>query len=1051
MNNSPNKNPNENSPIIKKSDELNEKLMKIIGYKNFPEKELQDHLNLIKKWLKEYNQFEYDNQSIGKFTKYIKKVEEIKIVLNHKLNFCHTKLFIDFLELKIRCPSFASEFRTNFIQYISYVNGLVRRILISSKKILEDTSVFNDLILFNYPYNYSYNNSNNNYYELLKSKKGIISFSKCFVVQVNSPIFLLWGKKEYPSCKCEFENEQKKFSNKKYFNIYSNNLKNNSNFSRPSICHKCGKVFFHDTKGDIYIQSQEIKLVIDCNNSLLPNVINVWAFGDLIDSVQEGDCITLNAFHVPEKMNVFEKNYTNGYFVALNYDKYFNNLYLLRPGDFKLNLNNAENNLAEKLKKINLKDNMNKNNLNFNDSFNNEDEDKINEDDLEQILQSLKFQRQTCQSFYKLIIQNYINFKQKELNHLDLGLINNINDVPIISPKINEIHYPFINIILDLSITQRDYYNHHVKLCFFENCLEDKENKDNSKEKDPLNIINGNNIYKKKEIEKDVDNEDNCLKDITQSRNVLFKKNIYNKIDNNKNIEFNNTNNMNAKNKIYTNNNNRKRLNTYMSNKSDQTEVSIIKSTLDLDIKNYFELSHQINNVSTLSNDLLTKPLHLFLIFDSVKNDPLFNNIILKYATKLYSSLIVIFPIHNQIKWTQTELINYFFSHNNSIILIPDIELLSKTEIDIINNIMNYNNSSLNITFWFCCSYHLLYESNSNANKKNKNKNSASGFVVNNLNMNNYKIKIKNFEQILEKCEIIMNYSIRNFKFMNNIDIINENSIINFLIDSNETEIKEEKILDFYYYSEFIHNKLNISCNKTHLYTNYENSSLNASKIIEKYFIMKRNVSKINFDDLFTLLRLSIFTSMLRFHYENKKILLPITICNMSYIDSLYAILIYEHVSQYKYGLEYKIMGNVTESLMFQDYNQIIDEIMNNIVVEDQNKNINNNAYNVNINKNKNNNDSFNFDNNNDNEFIPSKSLYSKRIKLNDKNSNIFDVDCVFNDNNIFNDYDMKKNKNKENECILCKQINNLNVKNKKYLIDYINKLNEFILKDFDE
>ena len=1022
MSKSPNKSIIESDQKSNKKDEINEKLAKIIAYKNITQNELQEHLNLIKKWLKEYNQFEYDNQSIGKFTKYIKKIEEIKIVLNHKLNFCRIKLFIDYLELKIKCPSFANEFRINFIQYISYINALVRRILISSKKILEDTSVFNDLVLFNYPYNYSYNNSNNNYYELLKSKRGIISFSKCFVVEVNSPIFLLWAKKEYPSCSCETQWE--KTSNKKYFNIYSQNLKYNSNFSRPSICNKCGKLYYHDTKEDIFIQSQEIKLVIDCNNSLLPNVIHAWAFGDLINSVQEGDCITLNAFHVPEKLNIFEKNYTNGYFVALNYDKFFNNLYLLRPGDFKLNIkNNAENNLAEKLKNIKLKEKINIFNFD-NNSIDGENEENFNEDNLAQLLQSMKFQRQTCQSFYKLIIQNYISFKQKELNHLDFGLNNNINDMPIISPKINEIHYPFINIILDLSITQRDYYNHHVKLCFFEN-NEDKEGNEN--------IIEKKEEANNNEANKELENEDNGLKDITQSRNILFKKNIYNKKENNKISDYNNRNGNN--NKMFFNN--RKRINSFISNKSDQTEISAIKSTLDLDIKNYFELSHQINNVSTLSNDLLIKPIHLFLIFDSIKNDPLFNNIILKYATKLYSSIIVLFPIHNQIKWSQVELINYFYSHNNSIILIPDIELLSKTEIDIISNIMNLNNTkSLNITFWFCCSCHLLYESNIN-NKKNKL--SAGGYIVNNLSLNNYKIKIKGFDAILEKCEIIMNYSIRNLKYINGINIINENSIINFLMDSNEGEIKEDKILEYYHYSEFIHNKLNIYCNKTHIYSNYENSSLNASKIIEKYFITKRNISKINFDDLFTLLRLSIFTSMLRFHYENKKILLPITICNITYIDSLFAILIYEHVSQYKYGLENKILGNITESVMFQDYNQIIDEIMNNIVVEEQNKN--NNKLNIFENKKKINNNRFNIDN----EGIPSKSLNTKQIKLNNNN---YDIESVFTENNIFKNYDL--NRDKENECILCKEINNLNVEHKKYLFDYLNKLNALILKDYN-
>ena len=158
-------------------------------------------------------------------------------------------------------------------------------------------------------------------------------------------------------------------------------------------------------------------------------------------------------------------------------------------------------------------------------------------------------------------------------------------------------------------------------------------------------------------------------------------------------------------------------------------------------------------------------------------------------------------------------------------------------------------------------------------------------------------------------------------------------------MDSNEGEIKEPKILEYYHYSEFIHNKINIYCNKSHIYQNYDNSSVNSSKIIEKYFIAKRNISKIHFDDLFTLLRLSIFISMMRFHYENKKIILPITICNITYIDSLIAILIYEHISQYKYGQENKILGNVTDSLMFQDNNQIIDEIMNNIVLEEQNNN----------------------------------------------------------------------------------------------------------------
>ena len=184
-------------------------------------------------------------------------------------------------------------------------------------------------------------------------------------------------------------------------------------------------------------------------------------------------------------------------------------------------------------------------------------------------------------------------------------------------------------------------------------------------------------------------------------------------------------------------NNQRKGINTFVSDKFDKLET---RSVLDLDIQNYFELIHQVNNVSNLGNDLLTKPIHLFLIFDSVKNDPLFNNIIIKYE-KLYHNLITIFPIINQGKWTQTELMNYFYSNNNSIILIPDIELLSKLELEIISNIMNSNNNnSLNITFWFFGAFSLLMENNIN-NKKNKN--NASGYLINNMNFNNTKIKIK--------------------------------------------------------------------------------------------------------------------------------------------------------------------------------------------------------------------------------------------------------------------------------------------------------------------
>jgi hypothetical protein len=230
-----------------------------------------------------------------------------------------------------------------------------------------------------------------------------------------------------------------------------------------------------------------------------------------------------------------------------------------------------------------------------------------------------------------------------------------------------------------------------------------------------------------------------------------------------------------------------------------------------------------------------------------------------------------------------------------------------------------------------------------------------------------------------------------------------------------------------------VNNKLNIRCNKNHIYNCFDNSSINSSKIIEKYFINKRNVTKINFDDLFTLLRFSIFFSMLRFHYENKKISLPITISNINYIDAIYSILLYEHISQFKYGLENKIMSNITESLLFQDYNQIIDEIMNNVMLEEQNNNntkMKNEKLDFTLSKEKRK-DFFD-------DYIPSKSINHKQIKL-DNNP--------FNENSFFEDKKINK-KNEIEGCKLCVQINKLNIEHKKYLIDYLNKLNEFILKE---
>ena len=128
-------------------------------------------------------------------------------------------------------------------------------------------------------------------------------------------------------------------------------------------------------------------------------------------------------------------------------------------------------------------------------------------------------------------------------------------------------------------------------------------------------------------------------------------------------------------------------------------------------------------------------------------------------------------------------------------------------------------------------------------------------------------------------------------------------------------------------------------------------------------------------------------------------------------------------------------MSNITEALIFQDYNQVIDIIMNNIMLAEQNNFATKNSkikFDFNLSKEK---CEFNFND----DYIPSKSINNKRIKL-DNN--------LFNNEDFFSEKKINKNNNEMEGCKLCLQINKLNVEHKKYLIDYLNKLNEFVLKE---
>ena len=864
------------------------KLLQALKYSNINQDELENHLQLIKKWLIRYNSFELDNQSAGKLSRLKLNVEDINIILNHKINFTRVKLFIDYLELENKCPNFAFEFKFHFINYQKYVKLLIRKILISSKKIKDDTVLFNDILLLNYPF-INGKITHDDILEIIHRKEGIISFGKCYVIKVNESTNLLWSKKIFPKCECEVD----KYKPRKFFNIFSKNIKYNNAFSRNPICSKCHMEYFHDIKSDIYIECQEIQIVIDTDCDLINNKITVWTFGDLINCVKEGNCISLNAYYIPENINTLEKKFDFGYCIALNFDMYFNPLSLINPKNFKKNYERINDILSERINGIH---------------FNKNDKEKKEDININNILDMLQFQRQFQHNFYKFLIQNYVFFKRKEINNLSI-IKNSFLSLPII----NENYFPFLNLILDLSIVQRDYYNHIIKLGFFQNSNENEENEE----------------------------QINSMEAIQKSRNIVFKSKFFN---NQSQINNNNINNIPQN--IISNPNN---FLGSMNNKILKSGIQVYKSNIQKDIKKYFNINPHLNY------DILTKPINLFLIFDNTKNDPLYN-IMIKYHNNLYPNLITVYPFFNTNKFDKQSILNFLYINNNKIILIPNIDFLSKNEIDILNSIMeNMNVNSeemdnfiLNISFWFCCSANKLNDMNNNSTTNKKNKEGM--FAINN-NFSYDQLKIKNFDNILHKCELIFSFSKRNLKIKNNIDLINEKNINNYLIDSNIQNLNDDRILELYNHFQYFNEKIKVDCGEDHLFKEF-NNSFDSAKLIENYFISKEQSTKITFDDLFTLLRIAIFTSMLRNNYENKKIILPTTISNINYLDSFFAILIYENVICFKYGMEFRSFDNLIDEIIFYDYNTLLKDIIDNLTMN-QKRDDNNYFFDKNIPKSK--------------------------------------------------------------------------------------------------
>ena len=900
-----NKNSKEN--FSKKNDEnliknvpiknLNETKTNLLKFKNISLNELESHLKMLKNILIKFNTFDYDNSSFGKLSKLKMKFEDIQIILNNKTNFTRIKIYLDYFELEKISKNFVKEIKKNFFSYFKYLNKITRKILFASKKIKNDTAVFTDFLLLNYPF-ISGKIKKCDFEYLLNKKKGIFSFSKCSVIKINSPKFFLWSKKIYPKCECKIN---EKINNRKYFNIFSKNINFNNNFSLFNKCENCNVPFFHDVKNDIFIECQEIEIVFD-SEGLNNNKINVFLFGELINKLKEGNLININVYFIQENSNVLEKNFNFGYFIALNIDICLMNFNILKENNLKFEINS--------------------NNEKFNNNFND-------------LFESLSFKRQFYVNFIKFIFYSYLNFKKKEINSISFANNNEIN-----LPFFNSFFTPFLNIILDLSIIQKDYYNYVCKLNFSQ--------KNNNFYND---IFNNNN------------NNENTQNDITQSRNLIFKS------------------------KIFTNNNNNLN-NSFISNEN------FYKSNFSKDFKKFFNLG--INNLN--NEDLLIKPLNLFLILDDTKNDPFFN-IILKYSNNLYSNLISIYPYFSNDK---KSLIDYFYLNNNKIIFIQNIDYLSKLEINLISDFIENSNSefkeienlNLNISFWFIANVNKINDFNNNNNNK---KNKDGMFIINENNLNS-KIKLKNFEKIIKNCEIIFNFSKKNLNKNYKIDVINENNFIDFFTDFNNELLNENVLLNYYKkFKKYYEINNNFDCKKNEFF-NKENSYFSA-KIIENYFIKKREITNISFNDLFSLLRFSIFFSMLRNNYFNNKIIFPCTINNLNFIDVILAIIIFEENTILKYGIENNNFHYLIKNILFFDYKNLIENIEN--FLDKKNFYFNNN--------------------NNNNIFLPkSKVLNKNKIDFKDNNENL------------------------NEKCEFCKEIENLN-EGKEILHEFTKKLSDFI------
>lgn len=643
---------------MKTNKQTTEKLFK---FGKATEKELTSFQKLIKESITSFNNLEDLACLIdGKFSK------ENKFALNSSsyLNQIKVKIIIDFLDVLKISRIIANGITEDFLKFHKLICNVCKNFLLNREIIFRDSAIFVNLIILNYPF-YASELSKKEFFSLQKTdeKKGkLIGFNQASVLAVKNPIYRLWSKKCFYTCDC---NVDKKFT-VKYASIFKPDNFNNLSFYETA-CKQCKKPFHTDKNSELFIEAQEIILLLPTpGNTFLNNKISLWLYGEMINSIKEGERISFLSFYANYKSSSFQqKDFSLGNFVALNINIYFEemkllknvflNFDLIRGNDATNNNNNLEVNknarnlydrhfkISHAARDLNALNNNNKsfmdfldekeqsfisqdlnnpNNQKIKDNFNinNEKKQIINENNYNNnlnkvnfnarfnenseinILRSISFGKQISSAFFNLIYVMY-------LSHLEKVFISKI--------KSDSESNLYLKRNIDNNFSMFDGINFNFKN-LNENILSAKAEKTNS---DSLTAATKFNFYIQLA----------CKLSITQ-REYFTKLKQYFYLNNcQQNIETHN-----RKNKNFMNNNNDNKYNeesntsnikgsSYTSNILSRSVIfktkifeNKEKEKINEDYKKYFKFARQGLNEYNNSCDLLMKPLNLLFIFDEI-------------------------------------------------------------------------------------------------------------------------------------------------------------------------------------------------------------------------------------------------------------------------------------------------------------------------------------------------------------------------------------------------------------------------------------------------